>query len=61
MAALGQVERLLADPAKPVVFFALQWCEFCWSVRRLLRATTGTRIWQLRLARGPLRIRVRAG
>ncbi|HEU0225396.1 MAG TPA: pyridoxal-phosphate dependent enzyme [Steroidobacteraceae bacterium] len=32
------VERLLADPAKPIAFFALQWCEFCWSVRRLLQA-----------------------
>jgi cysteine synthase A len=32
------VERLLADPAKPIAFFALQWCEFCWSVRRLLAA-----------------------
>jgi len=32
------VERLLSDRAKPVVLFALQWCEFCWSVRRLLAA-----------------------
>ncbi|MBX3703245.1 MAG: pyridoxal-phosphate dependent enzyme [Steroidobacteraceae bacterium] len=32
------VERLLGDPAKPIAFFALQWCEFCWSVRRLLQA-----------------------
>lgn len=32
------VDRLLADSAKPVAFFALQWCEFCWSVRRLLTA-----------------------
>jgi cysteine synthase A len=32
------VERLLADPARPIAFFALQWCEFCWSVRRLLQA-----------------------
>jgi cysteine synthase A len=32
------VECLLADPAKPIAFFALQWCEFCWSVRRLLQA-----------------------
>jgi len=32
------VDRLLADRAKPIAFFALQWCEFCWSVRRLLTA-----------------------
>jgi cysteine synthase A len=32
------VERLLTDRAKPIAFFALQWCEFCWSVRRLLQA-----------------------
>lgn len=32
------VERLLSDRAQPVAFFALQWCEFCWSVRRLLTA-----------------------
>lgn len=29
------VARALADPAAPVVMFALQWCEFCWAVRRL--------------------------
>jgi cysteine synthase A len=32
------VERALTDAAKPIAFFALQWCEFCWSVRRLLQA-----------------------
>ncbi len=32
------VQRLLSDPAKPIAFFALQWCEFCWSVRRLFQA-----------------------
>jgi cysteine synthase A len=25
----------LADPAQPVLMFALEWCEFCWSLRRL--------------------------
>jgi cysteine synthase A len=34
------VERLLADRTKPIAFFALQWCEFCWSVRRLLKAAS---------------------
>ena len=26
----------LDDPTQPVVMFALEWCEFCWSVRRML-------------------------
>jgi cysteine synthase A len=30
------VEQALADREQPVVMFALEWCEFCWSVRRLL-------------------------
>ena len=30
--------RTLADPAQPVVLFALEWCEFCWSVRRMFAA-----------------------
>jgi len=29
------VEQALADREQPVVLFALEWCEFCWSVRRL--------------------------
>jgi cysteine synthase A len=32
-AFLGQV---LEDPEHPVVLFAFEWCEFCWSVRKLL-------------------------
>ncbi|MGB7242905.1 MAG: pyridoxal-phosphate dependent enzyme, partial [Sulfitobacter sp.] len=31
--AIAQVERIVAD--KPVVMFALEWCEFCWSVRKM--------------------------
>jgi len=27
------VERTIAD--QPVVMFALEWCEFCWSVRKM--------------------------
>jgi cysteine synthase len=27
-----------ADAAQPVVMFALEWCEFCWSVRKLFQA-----------------------
>lgn len=30
------VEQVLADAENPVAFFALEWCEFCWSVRKLL-------------------------
>ena len=29
------VAGVIADPAQPVVMFALEWCEFCWSVRRM--------------------------
>ena len=30
------VQATIGDPAQPVVMFALEWCEFCWSVRRML-------------------------
>jgi cysteine synthase len=33
--AVAHLEDILADPDRPVVMFALEWCEFCWSVRRL--------------------------
>ncbi len=29
------VARVLADREQPVVLFALEWCEFCWSLRKL--------------------------
>jgi cysteine synthase A len=29
------VAATVADRTEPVVLFALEWCEFCWSVRRL--------------------------
>jgi cysteine synthase A len=29
------VRRILADPELPVVMFAFEYCEFCWSVRKL--------------------------
>jgi cysteine synthase A len=32
------VAQWLADPAQPVVLFALEWCEFCWSLRKLFAA-----------------------
>jgi cysteine synthase A len=30
------VTRTIADTECPVVMFALEWCEFCWSVRKML-------------------------
>jgi len=30
--------QAIADPKQPVVLFALEWCEFCWSVRKLFDA-----------------------
>jgi cysteine synthase A len=29
------VERVVRDRAQPVVMFALEWCEFCWAVRKM--------------------------
>jgi len=29
------VKQILADAKNPVVLFALEWCEFCWSLRKL--------------------------
>jgi cysteine synthase len=29
------VARVIADPEQPVVLFALEWCEFCWAIRKL--------------------------
>lgn len=37
-AAARAVNELLADAAQPVVMFALEWCEFCWAVRKLFAA-----------------------
>jgi cysteine synthase A len=31
------VDRAIHDSSEPVVMFALEWCEFCWAVRRFLR------------------------
>ncbi len=36
--AKADLEALISDPDQPVVFFALEWCEFCWSVRKLFAA-----------------------
>ena len=32
------VEEVVGDPDNPVVMFALEWCEFCWSVRKMFAA-----------------------
>jgi cysteine synthase A len=32
------VEDVTSDASQPVVLFALEWCEFCWSVRKLFKA-----------------------
>jgi cysteine synthase A len=37
-AAAAWFETAVADPAAPVVLFALEWCEFCWALRKFLRA-----------------------
>jgi cysteine synthase A len=29
------VNKVINDPAQPVVMFALEWCEFCWAVRKM--------------------------
>jgi cysteine synthase A len=34
-AAREFVARAVTDAEQPVVMFALEWCEFCWSVRKL--------------------------
>jgi cysteine synthase A len=33
--AAAFVEEVIGDSSRAVVMFALEWCEFCWSVRRL--------------------------
>jgi cysteine synthase A len=35
-AAVDFVEKAITSPEQPVVMFALEWCEFCWSARRML-------------------------
>ena len=33
--ALGYFQQVISDKDQPIVLFALEWCEFCWSVRKL--------------------------
>jgi len=37
-AAAAFVDEVTGDAGQPVVMFALEWCEFCWSVRRMFAA-----------------------
>jgi cysteine synthase len=32
------VARVVSDAEQPVVLFALEWCEFCWALRKLFAA-----------------------
>jgi cysteine synthase A len=33
----GLIRRVLEDADQPVVLFSLEWCDFCWSVRKLFQ------------------------
>ncbi len=33
--AAAFIDRVVSDREQPVTMFALEWCEFCWSVRRM--------------------------
>ncbi|WP_298829029.1 cysteine synthase [uncultured Piscinibacter sp.] len=37
-AAAAEVDALLGDIRHPVLMFALEWCEFCWSVKKAFAA-----------------------
>ena len=37
-AALAEVESILEQNRDQVLMFSLEWCEFCWSVRKMLTA-----------------------
>jgi cysteine synthase A len=37
-AAVDFVNSVVTSREEPVVMFALEWCEFCWSVRKLFKA-----------------------
>jgi len=36
--ALSHIDAIIGDKARPLVFFSLEWCEFCWSALKLLNA-----------------------
>jgi cysteine synthase A len=37
-AAIAEIDELLAANQEQVLMFSLEWCEFCWSVRKMLTA-----------------------
>ncbi len=37
--AISFVDEVVGDAKEPVVLFALEWCEFCWSVRKMFAET----------------------
>ena len=43
--ALAFLEGAINKPGEPVVMFALEWCEFCWSVRKMLAYLIDPLIW----------------
>ena len=36
--AIEELRAAIQDPGQAVVMFALEWCEFCWAVRKLFAA-----------------------
>ena len=36
--ALAFLDATISDPTNPIAFFALEWCEFCWSARKMMAA-----------------------
>jgi len=34
--AVKEIQSIILDQENPVVMFGLEWCEFCWSVRKIL-------------------------
>ncbi|HEU0202244.1 MAG TPA: cysteine synthase A [Burkholderiaceae bacterium] len=37
-AAVDFVDQVVGSREQPIVLFSLEWCEFCWSVRKLFKA-----------------------
>ena len=35
--AAAFIKQSISDPGEPVIIFALEWCEFCWSVRKFFK------------------------
>lgn len=36
--AVAAIDQIINDQHQPVIMFALEWCEFCWSVRKMMKA-----------------------